>query len=384
MKKLILLPLLFGLLAGCSNLPASGPTASMVVEPTGTEVADLPYEVIDVTESDLPALRNRPVNSFAGRFSSHAPAPSQALSVGDQVVITIFEAAGGGLFSNAAPMGTTSAGSRNIALPPQTVDRDGSLTVPYAGRVPAAGRTPAAVAKAIEAKLKDKAIEPQVIVSTQGNGAAATVTGDATGAARVALSLKGDRLLDVIAQAGGVKTLPHETKVRLTRGSTSESALLETILKDPKEDVYVYPGDKIYVYRDAPVFVALGAVAAQKDYPIDDEPMTLLQAVAKAGGLIDTQADSSAVFLFRREAASVVRALRPNSTHLAGNEPVPVIYRLRFDKAGDYFSAQQITVRDKDMIYVANAPAVQFSKFVTVIRGVTSTVGAFKSTATVN
>ena len=68
----------------------SSPTASMVVEPaTGTEVADNPM-VIDVTEADLPALRNRPANSFAGRFSSHAPAPSQSLSVGDQVVITIF------------------------------------------------------------------------------------------------------------------------------------------------------------------------------------------------------------------------------------------------------------------------------------------------------
>ncbi|QND61878.1 polysaccharide biosynthesis/export family protein [Mesorhizobium huakuii] len=385
MKKtshlLLLLP---ALLMGCVNLPASGPTASAVVNAQGKGADSALYEVVDITDATLAVLRNRPSGDLASQFSRHPPAPSQALTIGDQIVVTIFEAASGGLFSGSSTPGAPMGSSHSISLPQQTVDRDGSISVPYAGRITAAGRTPGSLAKAIEARLANKAVEPQVIVSTQGSAATATVSGDATGSARVALSLKGDRLLEVIAQSGGIRTMPQETKVRLTRGALSEVTLLDTILKDPSQNVFVYPGDNIYVYRDPPIFVALGAVTAQKDYPIDKEPMSLLQAIAKAGGLHDAQADSSAIFLFRREEASLVRALKPNSTHLMGSDPVPVIYRLRLNKADNYFYAQQLAIRDRDIIYVANSPVVQFNKFVTMVRGITSTAGSLRGVAFAN
>ncbi|UVK50239.1 polysaccharide export protein (plasmid) [Mesorhizobium sp. AR02] len=385
MKKashlLLLLP---ALLMGCVNLPASGPTASAVVNAQGKGADSALYEVVDITDATLAVLRNCPTGDLASQFSRHPPAPSQALTVGDQIVVTIFEAASGGLFSGSSTQGAPMGNSHSISLPQQTVDRDGSISVPYAGRITAAGRTPGSLAKAIEARLANKAVEPQVIVSTQGSAATATVSGDATGAARVPLSLKGDRLLEVIAQSGGIRTMPQETKVRLTRGALSEVTLLDTILKDPSQNVFVYPGDNIYVYRDPPIFVALGAVTAQKDYPIDKEPMSLLQAIAKAGGLQDAQADSSAIFLFRREGASLVRALKPTSTHLTGPDSVPVIYRLRLNKADNYFYAQQLAIRDRDIIYVANSPVVQFNKFVTMVRGITSTAGSLRGVAFAN
>ncbi|MGX5832025.1 polysaccharide biosynthesis/export family protein [Mesorhizobium sp. 43Arga] len=378
---LLLLP---GLLMGCASLPASGPTATAVINAQGQGADSAPYEVVDITDATLAALRNCPSGDLASQFSRHRPAPSQELTVGDQIVVTIFEAASGGLFSGSSAQGAATGSSHNISLPQQTVDRDGSISVPYAGRIIAAGRTPNSLAKAIEARLANKAVEPQVIVSTLGSAATATVSGDATGSARVPLSLKGDRLLDVIAQSGGVRTMPQETKVRLTRGTLSEVTLLDTILKNPTQNVFVYPGDNIYVYRDPPIFVALGAVTAQKDYPIDKEPMSLLQAIARAGGLQDAQADTSAIFLFRRESASLVRTIRPNSKHLAGSETVPVIYRLRLDKANNYFYAQQLAIRDKDIIYVANSPVVQFNKFITMIRGVTSTAGSLRGVTFAN
>ena len=57
-------------------------------------------------------------------------------------------------------------------------------------------------ALAIQKRLQGLAIEPQVLVNIQqSGGTAATVTGDVTGAARVQLNPKGDRLLEVVAVA---------------------------------------------------------------------------------------------------------------------------------------------------------------------------------------
>ena len=61
------------------------------------------------------------------------------------------------------------------------------------------GRLPVEVQQTIEARLAEKAIEPQVIVTvTKSISNSVTVTGEVVNGARVPLSLKGDRLLDLI------------------------------------------------------------------------------------------------------------------------------------------------------------------------------------------
>ncbi len=49
------------------------------------------------------------------------------------------------------------------------------------------------------------------------------------------------------------------------------------------------------------------------------------------------------------------------------SDVVPVIYRLNLQDPNQYFFAQSISMRDKDVIYVANAPAVELEKFLTIV-----------------
>ena len=93
-----------------------------------------------------------------------SPRPTLTLGVGDMVVVTIFEAASGGLFSGERP--SVVGASKSVSLPPQPISRNGTVSVPYVGQVQARqGSTTAEVERAIEAALKDKAIEPQVVVT---------------------------------------------------------------------------------------------------------------------------------------------------------------------------------------------------------------------------
>ncbi len=367
-------------LAACQNtLPSAGPSATRI-ETISARQETVSHELIDVDPRVLAALRRYRSASLLSSFGSKPGAPAQRISVGDQVSITIYEASAGGLFSGGVT-GGPSQGS--TTLPVQSVDQDGMLTVPYAGRVRVAGRSTAQVSRDIVEKLQNKATEPQVIVTlAQPGSGAVTVIGDATGSARVPLNPKGDRILEVVAQAGGVKTLPHETFIRLIRAGGAQSISMQAILADPRENIFVQPGDTLYVSRNTPKFTALGAVAAQKDFPIDKDPMTLAEAIARAGGLMDSQADSGAVFLFRFERPDIIRAILPDS-NLLGHFPegVPTIYRLKFDHADAYFQAKEMKVLDNDLIFVANAPSVEFMKFVGIVRAVLSTGAAARSTS---
>ncbi|MFD2031522.1 hypothetical protein ACFSKM_16760 [Ancylobacter dichloromethanicus] len=187
--------------------------------------------------------------------------------------------------------------------------------------------------------------------------------GDLTGAGRVNLNVKGDRLLEVIAQAGGIKAPPHETFLRVTRGRRSATMQLTALLARPDENIFMQPGDTVYVFRRPQSFTALGAVKGAGEVAIDREDFTVAEAVGSSGGLVDTQADPSGVFIFRFEQAAVVRAINPDSPFLSGNSVVPVIYRLNLKDPSGYFIARAFPIRAGDIVYVANAPGVEFTKF---------------------
>ena len=90
-----------------------------------------------------------------------------------------------------------------------------------AGRIPLGGRSTVDVQHEIELRPAQKAIEPQVSVTiTKSVTCAATASGEVVSGARVPLSVNGDRLLDLIALAGGAKSPVYITN----RGSGNEDS----------------------------------------------------------------------------------------------------------------------------------------------------------------
>jgi len=77
-----------------------------------------------------------------------------------------------------------------------------------------------------------------------------------------------------------------------------------------ENNIYILPGDRIYVYQEQQKFIAFGATGgntagvAQNEIPFDAWRLNLAEAVAKAGGLGDLQADPGAVFLYRQSRAT--------------------------------------------------------------------------------
>src|SRR6267154_1851114 len=301
-------------LAGCGYLPTSGPTTGQVID-QGVQENQVRYDVVDVNSGVVTALLAQPAESFHRRFGKNGKPPPPTIGIGDTVSVSIWEAAGGGLFG-ASPTDHVSAGSRNVTIPEQVVARDGAISVPFAGRVPVAGRSAVEVQRTIEQRLAEKAIEPQVIVVvTKSVTNAATVSGEVVSGSRVPLSVNGDRLLDLIALAGGAKAPVYETFVRLSREGVTATIPMETLVSDPAENIYAYPGDVLTLVRLPQSFTVFGATGANAQVNFTAERMTLVEALAKAGGLQDLRADPAGVFLFRFEPPGIVNALGRPQLH---------------------------------------------------------------------
>ena len=193
----------------------------------------LDYALLDINKAVLERVVDIGPGSFFRSFGTgRGPAPVIRVGVGDVVQVSIFESSSGGLFIPAE------AGVRPgnfVTLPVQTVDRSGTITIPFAGDVPAAGRTLPQIQKDIETRLANRAIEPQVIVTlTEQNATEVTVVGDVvTAANKFRIRPGGERVLDIISKSGGLRYPGYELFVTLQRGKQKATVYFPTLVNSP-------------------------------------------------------------------------------------------------------------------------------------------------------
>jgi polysaccharide export outer membrane protein len=377
--------LVAALLPACSVLPGTGPTSDAV---QGNATAGLrsttalPYALIDVSADTIGFLSQPNLITFQGEFPDKRPKPQQVAGVGDVLNVSIFEAAPGGLFTPA-----TAAGARPgnfVDLPPQAVDQKGSIYVPYAGEIPAAARTLPEIQQAIVARLRNRAIEPQVVVSlNQQHSSVVSVLGDVNTPGVLALNSVGERLLALIARAGGPKFEAVESYVTLQRDGKKVRVLLSRVVHDPNENIFIRPNDVIFITREAPTFTALGALnqnvfGFNSEIAFDVETLTLAQAIGKAGGLNDNQSDPAEVFVYRYEDRRFVEKFGVDTKRFTYDR-IPTIYHLNIRDPSGMLLAAGFQMHTKDVMYVANAKVVDYYKLLGLIN---NTANAVNNTAT--
>lgn len=376
MRGMILAAAALGLLSACNTLPSAGPDISDVKSKASIVVkADksaIPYyATIDLTDGIVQFFNGSPGESLFGTFGGgRGPAPELLVGVGDVVQITIFEASSGGLF---IPAEASVRPGNFVTLPQQIVDSAGFVTVPYAGKIAASGRSLPSIQSDIEEKLQARAIEPQAVVTlVEQNATQVAVVGEINSASKVTIAASGDRILDIIAKAGGLRYPSYESFVTLTRRGRSSTVSFPNLIANPKENIYVSRGDTIFVYREQPFFVAVGASGLNGHFAFDQERLSLSEAIGKAGGLLDDRANPASVLLYRHEAVANLRAagiVVPNDI----GPTIPVIFRLNVRNPTGFFVSQKFIVRNRDILYVSNADSVELLKFLTVLNAVTST-----------
>lgn len=362
-------------LSGCGTypdwLPASGASRQRIEQAPDTGRIE-GIEVVDVNDALARKLAaSKRVAQFSSTFASHA-GNSYVIGPGDVIEVTIWEAPPALLFSttSSAPVSLPSAGpspSSGVTLPTQMVASDGTISIPFAGRVEVSGHTTEQIEASIVRHLKGKANEPQVLVTvTKNNASNVTVVGEVSNSSMMPLTPKGERLLDALAFAGGVKQTISHMAVQLSRGNVTAMMPLDSVIRDPRQNVLLKPGDVVTALYQPQTFSVLGATGKNDEIPFEAQGISLAQALARSGGLSDNRADARGIFVFRFEDARLVDS-KDGKVVPSANGTVPVVYEIDLRDPAAFFVTQNFPIENHDLIYVSNSPGAEFRKFLSYI-----------------
>lgn len=361
------------LLASCQSFgPSRGAIegSTSVPSASGAQTAIRIVQVRGGAAYQLPPVPAAP--SFVGALSGALPVGT-AVETGDSVEVTIWEAPPATLFGGPTTdtrIGTPISTSRPTVLPELLVGPEGAISVPFAGAVPARGRTLREIEEEIVRRLRGRANAPQAQVRLSRNvSSTVTVVGEVNQSAQVPLTPKGERLLDALARAGGVKSPVNLTTVQVTRKGQSYRMPLSAIIERDENNVVLARDDVVTVLFQPYSFTVLGAAGRNDEIRFEAFGITLAQALGRIGGLQDGRADPRGVFVFRWGERKDPTALRD-----------PVIYSFNLKDPAVYFMAQEFRMEDADVLYITNSPIAELQRFVGIV---SQTILPVATTATV-
>ncbi len=362
--------LLGGCVATTDWLATSGPSRRVVTN-QNQQLGPSPIRIVKIDS----AVASRQLSSERHQLFSESLAASGAPALapyvagpGDVLEISVWEAPPATLFGGAMLDSRGGiATSRVTTLPAQMIAADGTVNVPFAGSIPVTARTPEQIEADIAGLLQGKANQPQVLVRViSNNTSTVTVVGEVGQSLRMPLTPKGERLLDAIATAGGVRQPVGKITIQITRGTQVYEMPLEKVIESPKENVPLAPGDVVTALFQSKSFTVLGAAGKDQEVNFEAEGISLGQALARAGGVQDALADARGVFVFRFENPDAMTDEQRNGPKDSQGR-VPVIYQLDLKNPASFLVAQSFPMRDRDVIYVSNAPAAELQKFLNIL-----------------
>jgi polysaccharide export outer membrane protein len=343
-----LVPVALGILCGCSTLPSSGPTGSQIRSSAEEAIETGTGPQITLLEVDRAEVVPPALAPVEWTLPTQGPVPTDMIGPGDVLTIAIYEA-GIPLF------GTTSAGMEIGAsfdpavkmqtLPASRVNDDGEITIPYVGRLNVQGMTVGDVQDLIGRSLRSMSQDPQVLVNRQQVITnSVIVAGEVVQPGRLVLQTNEESMSDVIALSGGYRGDPKDLVLRVKRGENEARIRLSKVMAGAYEDLKAYPGDRLTVLPEPLMYSVMGASGRVQQFGFTRDTMTVMEAIANAGGPNRSTADPQAVFL--------LRFTGPNGSQ-------PVVYHFNLMKTPTYFLAQQFALRDDDILYFGNAEANQ-------------------------
>ncbi len=353
---------------GACGLPRSGPNTAEIlagsVENGGqTNIVNVDDRVAQVSIVETPL-------GFSRAFLNTGAISVDRIRAGDKLTVTIWENVENGLL--------VAAGASSTTLRDIQVDQLGNIFVPYAGVVRASGRTPEELRIDITRLLARQTPDPQIEVRREaGEAAVVNVVGGVNRQGVFALSAANRKLTAVLAVAGGVAIDPAGTRITVQRGQESGAIWLRDLYANPENDINLRAQDRIIVERDQRYFTVLGASSGQTRVEFLSRSPSVVDALSAVNGLNGQIADPRGIFVFRMEPAEIANAVLETDEFTT---PQRLAYVIDLTKEESIFTAQAFRLRDRDTIYVTEAPFVSWMR---VLETVAGTVNTLDSLATI-
>ncbi len=329
-------------------------TIALVILAAGLAACDAGHIQIPVTEEgqrqlpdDVQVIRLTPENvaHYSHRRAQYGVTslPSgrgweYTVGVGDVLSVIVFD----------QPELTLPAGPQRT--PEETgfrVQSDGTFFYPFVGQVQAAGRRPEDIRAELTRGLADFIADPQLEVRVAAfNSQRVVVTGQVGTPSNQQLTTEPLTLIEAINAAGGLLESADTRKVTVQRGGRVVPVDLAGFLEAgiARNNPVLRNGDVVNVPRRLPeeAFL-LGQVRGARAIDLYEEPVSILQAIGRPGGIDEQRAHARGVFVFR-SAGEITQVFQ-----LEANTPQGLLLGGRFD------------LSPGDVVYVVREPLTRWN-----------------------
>ncbi|WP_245904571.1 polysaccharide export protein [Billgrantia lactosivorans] len=253
---------------------------------------------------------------------------------------------------------TIPAGSeRTAAETGNRVRPDGTMFYPYVGRIQVEGMTLEELRGLLASRLAEVITDPQVEVGIAAfRSQKVYVSGAVEQPGAQPLTIVPMTVLDAISDAGGARADADWHRIILTRDGREEQLSLYAMLQqgDLTQNRLLRNGDLLHVpSAENQNVVVLGQVLKPGSIPLGNDRLSLTDALARAGGVNESRAQPSGIF--------VVRGNPPESEKLA------TVYQLDISDATRLMLGTRFPLQPQDVVYVTSAPLARWNNVISLL-----------------
>jgi polysaccharide export outer membrane protein len=333
-------------LAGCA-LPRGAAMQGEILAGAESETRD--FQVVPVSRDTTGMLAHWPAPPAARTMPGDWPAnglrspDSAAIASGDVLTVTIFDNEENSLL--------TTPTQKSTELAKVVVAGDGSVFLPYVGKVGVRGLSPDQARETLQTALATTLPSAQVIVAVEaGRQNTVDLVGGVARAGSYPIPDRSFSVLSLISQGGGVAAGLNNPIVKLVRGGRAYGISVERLFAQPARDVSLRGGDKVIVESDPRAFLALGAAGKQTTIPFPQDQLSALDAVSLIGGINPGRANPKGVLVLREYAPKQVRS------DGRGPDRARVVFSIDLTSADGLFSARKFRIHDGDLVLATESP----------------------------
>lgn len=340
--KLVLAALACMTMVACS-LPRGAGVEREVVSNRQVENGD--FAVYPITRAFLPSVSEWAITGERRRswIGASAGSNGRTIKAGDTVQIVIWDSSDNSLL--------LTPGQRQVVMPPMRVSPEGSIFLPYVGRVNISGATPESARSRVQNALAAVAPTAQAqLALEEGRSNAVDLVGGVSAPGSYPMPDNNFTVLSLIAVGGGVRSGLNNPQIKLLRGGTTYRTSIDRLYEESSLDTRLRGGDKVIVEDDDRYFLSVGAAGQEALHPFPKDVVTALDAISIAGGVDDRRADPQGVLILREYPRSALAAGQ------RGPREERVIFTLDLTEADGLFSARNFRVNSGDVIYVSESP----------------------------
>ncbi len=250
------------------------------------------------------------------------------------------------------------------------VDERGYLAYPLVGQIYAKGKTITELQNILTGRLKRYLKNPQVSINvTEFRSQRISISGAVTKAGQLPITNIPLTILDAVNQAGGVADNADTQNVKWTHNGVDHTISLQNILQygDMSQNHLLSHGDILYIPDNSNKKVqVMGEVSRQASLPISNHGLSLTQALGEAGGMNQSLADATGVFVIRRSPTDLEKPIH--------------VYQLNLRDASAYAVGNEFSLQSADIVYVTAAPVTRWNRVISQITNSITNVNSLDNT----